>query len=108
MPRAYCPDCKKNVNATPNGSSIMGGIDIHNALPGGTDIFLPIQNHFQQHYCSHCGARVVTEEQIEKMEVVKKQANIPWPIFILMALGAFGATWYGTGDAGGFIVGLLF
>jgi predicted RNA-binding Zn-ribbon protein involved in translation (DUF1610 family) len=96
----------------PSGSGIIGGVKIEDALPGGTDVYLPVQNPYQTHYCPVCGSQVVTEEQVQRLESARKAANVVWPIWILMSIGAFIWLWVGIGDAGGgwdvgFIAGLI-
>jgi hypothetical protein len=61
MPIAYCYNCKKNVNAMPSGSGVIGGVI--GPGPGPLNLVIPIRDRYQSFYCPVCGTSLVTTEQ---------------------------------------------
>jgi uncharacterized integral membrane protein len=108
MPRAFCKHCYCHVNATP-GSGGNHGIILEDALPNGTDVYVPVNNPFRRHYCPKCGAYVVIEEAVEHLEEERKTAKAFWPVWIVMAIITFLFIVSGVNDKEvGVMVGLLF
>lgn len=87
MPRAYCSECKKHVNAMPKDSGIMGAVKIDREE--GADVYLPIRNPWQNHYCPVCGSVVVPKGQTyskDEYQTASNVADVLFPICILAAI----------------------
>src|ERR1017187_5443544 len=124
MPNYFCETCNKilarneqrrNYESTTAFSPVimaqMNNLPNHPMIGG----ILPQTKSNLIVRCVHCGSdtlMVPTEEEQKQLNEIEKERHERnrwiWAIMILMSLGAFGATWYGIGDGGGFIVGLLF
>jgi len=84
---------------------------VQDALPGGGDVYAPIRNRYQDHYCPKCGTKVLTEEQIQRLKSDDAWNQVLWPISIVMDIGLFLFGWYVGIQNGqsslGFVLGLV-